>query len=86
MKIGEHTVKNVIANVSTKKDREFTLVGINFFDKFKNVIWNKNKTPSNFTSNQLHYQSKKHLYYFKVILNPLAQLVVTTIFFLVKKI
>ena len=41
MNIGEHTVKNVIANVSTKKDREFTLIGINFFDKFKNVIWNK---------------------------------------------
>jgi len=41
VKIGDFTLKNVIADVSYDINRDFTLVGINFFDKFNNVIWNK---------------------------------------------
>jgi len=41
VKIGDFTLKNVIASVSIDGNKDFTLVGINFFDKFDNVIWNK---------------------------------------------
>lgn len=41
VKLGDFTLKNVIADVSYDINRDFTLVGINFFDKFNNVIWNK---------------------------------------------
>lgn len=41
VKIGDFTLKNVLADVSYDINRDFTLVGINFFDKFNNVIWNK---------------------------------------------
>ena len=39
--IGDFKVDNVIATVDLSNNDPPILVGINFFDKFKNVIWNK---------------------------------------------
>lgn len=39
--IGDFNVDNVIAAVDLSNNDPPILVGINFFDKFKNVIWNK---------------------------------------------
>lgn len=40
--IGDFKVDNVIATADMSDNDRPNLVGINFFDKFKNVIWNKN--------------------------------------------
>ena len=37
--IGDYIIKDVVAIISL--EHNYTLVGIGFFDKFSNIIWNK---------------------------------------------
>tara|TARA_B110000495_G_C22933922_1_gene546048 strand:+ start:34 stop:507 length:474 start_codon:yes stop_codon:yes gene_type:complete len=47
IEIGGYTIKNVIAHVVT--DNDLTLIGIDFFDKFGNVQWNRNQSSLTLT-------------------------------------
>jgi predicted aspartyl protease len=47
IEIGGYTIKNVIAHVHT--DNDFTLIGVDFFDKFGNVEWNRNQSTLTLT-------------------------------------